>query len=172
MVYYQATNSHHWKDFWAEFETFLGFSPHEPSMWPPLSMRILTSERAFFGFASTWHRPVSKLLAITPMCFGKLGTCFLEAGDGRCALLLWPTTSLPCVSTRAHCLLDRCFFWFFFSYLSTLTAGICVYTLKLLVELKDAAEALEWGRPGRRRLCGHRNGRQADGRGGGRLSTG
>lgn len=60
--------------FQPTFITFLGFSPHEPSMWPALSMHISTGERAFFGFASTWHHPGSKLLAITPTCFGKLRT--------------------------------------------------------------------------------------------------
>lgn len=61
--------------FWAEFKHF-GFFPHEPSMWPSLSMCISTTEHAFFGLASTWLHLVSKLLAITLICFGKCVTCF------------------------------------------------------------------------------------------------
>lgn len=95
---------------------FLVFSPHEPSMWPPLSMRISTSERAFFGFASTWHRPVSKLLAITPMCFGKLGTCFFwkrAMGDAPsfCGPLhLYPVSVRELIVCRTGVFFLVCFF--------------------------------------------------------------
>lgn len=55
-------------------------------------------------------------------------------------LHLYPVSVRELIVCRTGVLL---FFLFVFFNLSTLTAGICVYTVKPLVELKDPAEALE-----------------------------